>query len=418
VRCAALALVGSLAACSSAAPDELAQACAALFAHYRAWATACTGAEKTAETEAGLAAHCARQAALPGMTVGAEEIHACARAIDRSDCAYLPVACVTPVSEVTGMTRSVRDGPESLGHYQLFPRSTRGALLDGAWCDLDAQCESGVCVHLEHYKCGRCGRVRQPGEACGWADACAHGRCVERVCMEWGAPVGAPCRPDPRPTARSNCQWSFYCRIPDGGLRVDGGRCAPRLAVGERCHDDPSVENECVDGALCRAGACVAITVVGEGAACDHRVERCEEGLFCLEQRCRHPRSPPPRGQRCGIDLCAKGLACERGICVPARAAGESCAYDERHCGANRRCVGRYLASATPGDGVCGPGLPAGEPCREGECAGPLICLLDGSARRCAGPLPEGAACGTNYRGCALPFECVDGECRAPFRCS
>ena len=399
-----LAVVLLLSACSrgalpvvTAAPTTLAAACTVLYQHYAAWTQRCTGFVLGPTAVRDLAVDCGTRAALPGMTVTPTALSACAARIDTTDCGYLPDECVTSLDSsgtYTAVNRNLGLEPGTEGEFVLFPQST-GTLGDGSLCDVDAQCASGLCVVPGSGDgCGLCGGLRRAGEACMPSDQCTYGsNCTNGACVEWGQTLAAACQVGPK--GGSDCQRSLYCDSP-GGQLDDRGTCVARAAVGAPCRD-LFLQETCVEGSLCRHGACVSTSIAAEGEPCDNDVVRCGVGRFCSAGVCRKPASGVGLGGDCGFDLCAAGLACSYGGCVLPAGLGEACDPATRPCGPGLLCYGAACvappcgagsASASATDPQCAPRL-AGEPCP-----------------------------GFDHRPCAAGLMCADWACRPIAQCS
>lgn len=157
-----------------------------------------------------------------------------------------------------------------------------------------------------------------PGDDCSSGEGCAYMRGGKNICVSWGsagsgsrrqtcqlqkmpATVGDPCSfaSGRQPAVVGNCDASTP-------LRCDGRShtCQTRLAVGASCAD----LEDCVAGAYCNAGLCVA----GEGAGgpCANDVE-CGANDYCDKTHVCRPSRP--------VGATCNGESCLGGICVADR---------------------------------------------------------------------------------------------------
>jgi hypothetical protein len=183
--------------------------------------------------------------------------------------------------------------------------------------------------------------------------------------------------------------------------------------------------------------ACVAVTRCS-GMARIPFVPSCEEGeaLQCklrglLGSECEA--EPAGEGERCGLDGCEPGLACDLSsgcpVCAPALAVGDACATEcglpSLLCGAGAFCdpellicqplrgageacrMGAECVDRACTVGKCGPLHQQGEPCRVAQdCEGYLTCR-DGAC----GPLRAlGETCG-DVAQCQPGLLCAEGQC-------
>lgn len=229
---------------------------------------------------------CVNAFGLAGSTRTADELDACATAIEAEECgtfAELLPACAAKA----------------------------GTLATGTACNVDAQCQTGHCdlfgPQAKGRGCGVCAETTPEGESCdAERPACALGTfCV-------GSP-DAPSAPKCRrvryvdPSASCNgfdiqCRVGFVCAAVDGAAPV----CIPALAAGAACTDDAA----CAKDAFCgySTGKCTNRGKAGD--ACDAQ-NPCSEGLGCdrTSNKCA-PLTFVEPGESCG-----GSVQCREGVC-------------------------------------------------------------------------------------------------------
>lgn len=265
---------------------------------------------------------------------------------------------------------------------------------------------------------------------------------------------------------------AYDCRA---AIQETGHLCESFCAVfhgnvpfGETCESYDAVTSNCVQGATCLEGTCVApcdtLAGLDEGAACrrmddGEQFDDCAAGMRCdfetltcqrlpeVGQSCRESngdctsgaycdwetdtcRAAGQQGQTCRERGCAAGLRCDydQDRCRPPAGEGENCyevgCESGLDCDGNGRCAEPAregescdgLRCATGLwcdwnlDGRCAP-LPDGEgqPCESGECAGRLWCdTSNDPSGECRLRAPQGEAC-AGHR------QCDSGYCPAGF---
>ncbi|MGK0359323.1 MAG: hypothetical protein ACI9U2_001625 [Bradymonadia bacterium] len=245
----------------------------------------------------------------------------------------------------------------------------------------------------------------------------------------WNLTVAAPNCGGTQDNARPLC-GEVTCST--GQFCADESVCAPRLAVGERCHP-----RQCMHALRCDLGMaspkCVVPGAVNAGGECGARAD-CADALVChlgtgcgpalpegsdcsrsqsvcrAENRCREvpddvDRCLPPaqEGNACTrIDECEDGLICSSGVgggtCMVARAPGEHCQIHS-DCG-----EGLFCADFGEADAQCAWAGEQGDACDPEAlalCVDRLIC--DAGACRLA---QEDEFCWK------------DEDCRADLECS
>ena len=225
---------------------------------------------------------CVTSLSLSGSTRTADEVEACANAVEAEECGvfaeFLP-ACA--------------------------PKA--GTLATGSACNVDGQCQSGYCeLRAQGKGCGVCAATPAEGDGCS----------AERpVCA-----VGTFCEGEPK-SSRTSCKRIHYadanaacngfdirCRPGFICAAVDGAKpvCLPALAAGQECRDDAA----CAKEAFCsrQSGKCTNRGKTGD--ACDG-LNSCSEGFGCdrTTQKCA-PLTFVEPGEDCG-----GSVACREGVC-------------------------------------------------------------------------------------------------------
>jgi hypothetical protein len=244
---------------------------------------------------------CARLLALPGANLSLASFEQCAQSIMAQPCGAFgsPPAC------------PIFDG-------------TRGTLPALAYCQIDAQCDSGRCDIPSGGVCGYCNQGIAPGQACGGPFGQGP---PPPACQIGTSCVGGTCQPDP-----------------------------PGAAAGQPCGVGCAVDLVCGPGGTCQSRA-------GAGQPCTYDSE-CQPRLECLSGTCQ---GPEPQGQLCNDDSqCMDGLGCPYGptrTCTPVTWAnpGETCTRSVR-------CIYGNCPAAYPVyTGTCPRIVPDGEPCDPGD---------------------------------------------------
>jgi hypothetical protein len=148
--------------------------------------------------EGEVAARCALLPGLPGATLGAGDIAACAAAYAHHPCASL-----------------LLDAPPEVCRFA-------GKISNGVACTAGAQCQSSSCKPSALSEDMECAAVRKEGDACslGGSPCDAGLRCGSAgTCVPYGT-VGEAC------SAAAPCNPLYWC---------DNGLCAPPAKAGESC---------------------------------------------------------------------------------------------------------------------------------------------------------------------------------------
>ena len=229
---------------------------------------------------------CVGALALPGSTRTADEVDACATALEAEECGVFPAllpACA--------------------------PKA--GTLATGAACNVDAQCQSGHCdvgsPLAKGNGCGVCVDAIPEGDTCSEDRlTCAIGTfCVGSP----ESPNTGRCKKVRLAGANEACNgFDIGCRSGLICASVNGAQasCIPAVAVGESCKDDAM----CAKGAFChlQTGKCTPLAKAGE--ACDSQTP-CSDGLGCdrTTNKCAALTFAEP-GESCG-----GSVACREGVC-------------------------------------------------------------------------------------------------------
>ena len=163
---------------------------------------------------------------------------------------------------------------------------------------------------------GACG-INYDAFICGPQETCIVGPSLCGQC-EAAAPSGG------------SCDTTTHCRYPD---KCVAERCVRPALPAESCGD----ARNCIAGASCVAGSCVARSFVTPGAPCD-AARRCPYRSVCLGGRCVRTGL---LGEACdsGLQPCASGY-CDPDTkrCTAFRGEGEACS-EGYHCRSGR-CLG------------------------------------------------------------------------------
>lgn len=204
------------------------------------------------------------------------------------------------------------------------------------------------------------------------------------------------------------CLFDVECRP---GLYCDAdvcrGTCRTASAQGEPCQKS----YECLPPLVCLDAGLIEGTslVAGEDATCQQRVDI---DTFEVSQE----------GEGCSwltLSVCAAGLACPDGTCVPALQEGEACTIrDTSDSGmfdiAGDPCERGLSCVWAVGERTCRPDVTAeGQSCEEARCAGSLECLDGPDGKVCKLLAPWGSDCGADF-DCESDA-CIEGICRQPW---
>ena len=272
--------------------------------------------------------------------------------------------------------------------------SLRGALPEGAPCQLGLQCQSGICTGRET-ECGVCERASSRGDECS-AYGCNNSLVCTRpdgssaICMKTMFPAGSSCeRGTCQPPCTENllCESRMQCLRRPVGVPVQLSRDSPSCTPARAATDPGCLQTGCPTGQTCDrpSGAC----------------KKSEAGDPC------GPYMP-----------CTPGFACRGGFdaaearpkpftCVAEGQRGDPCSHD-------RPCARQLLcAPDANGNAICqapayaGPEEPCGIDiavrCRFGACTDLNVCPK---------ALSDGAPCGEDVDGvCMAPAQCRAGAC-------
>lgn len=284
------------------------------------------------------------------------------------------------------------------------------------------------------------------------------GECVQH----WDCVEGTACEADPPDSPTLRCLAPAQDGDRCGGSRTcdvdlfctDNETCAPAIAAGGDCVNDPLGGRECVVGTFCDeddTGLCQPL--LAEDSACADDGQ-CEDGLFC--EGADSLADPPVLGtcapipaavadrQPCdpAADVCAQLCSTCRPesaggptLCLDRGAAGAYCEDDDAcrngfACDLGTNECTALPPSELPGLGEacdpnegCDEGFCAGGSCVEGndgdpcdpdylECADDNICVVVGTAGTCNAPPAVGEACLEEQ--CAADAFCnASGQCEA-----
>ena len=265
-------------------------------------------------------ASCVDALSLPGSTRTADEVEACAKAVEAEECGVFP---------------------------ELLPACApkAGTLPTGSACNVGGQCQSGHCdlesALAKGKGCGVCTETTPEGEGCDpERSACA----VGTFCI--GSPesrTSTTCKRVGYVDANAACNgFDLQCRAGLICVSVDGqaATCQPPFAAGKPCDADAA----CGMDAFCSRQTGQCTNLVAEGGACDAQ------------------------------NPCARGLGCDRTTnkCAPLTFAepGESC-------GGSVACREGVCGQGT-GAPTCPPVVEDGKGCLEGAhmtCAAPAACI-------------------------------------------
>jgi hypothetical protein len=282
-------------------------------------------ADELARQRARFIGLCENELALPGQAIAAGQLDACASAFGAGSC------------RATATTSQAC----AFGH---------GALADGAACQTDTQCQSGICKNAS--PCGMCAPAIPVGQACGGntGGTCAQGSACQFsaqsapggqcVMVSYGN-EGASCD-----GSAARCSGSLYCDLSTHKCTAPGGAgsacqaseactgqlvctgapksCQVRQPVGSPCQG----RDECGPGLVCPGFThqCSQMTWVSAG-------QPCSDTALCAVGPCPAGASGPggaPVGAACPTviadgkpcntrDLtttCDAFASCQNGICT------------------------------------------------------------------------------------------------------
>ncbi len=283
----------------------------------------------------------------------------------------------------------------------------------GTACAFDRQCASGRCsADPRSAACGVCLVVRALGERCdGARDTCRRSaQCAGGVCVTLKGAIGDACAIGSLGEDRGDCDDDLACVAPP---LARAGVCALRLAANAPCTPPLGVRIStasppCGVGFFCdvQSARCTARVPAHDGEPCDAfgRGQPCATGLLCdLHRGVCHPPTLP-LGARCASgdgsgNECAGGNVCGN-LAHPQGGGGDVA----------------FTCLAPP---------PEGEPCIWQTCARGLYCAngeaqCTGCAlARCERAHAEGASCSNDVAGtvaCLEGLECRAGTCRKECR--
>lgn len=216
-------------------------------------------------------AWCNHVGKLPGSKVGPKALGSCATT-------YSSMSCET--------WQSRRD--------DLLCDVGGGSLPVEATCVSGYQCSSKACFLDSEGACGTCQPAPTLGEACRLSMECpSNASCIGYKCVE-AMGIGQPC------DASKPCAGTLLC---------SGGTCAMSPSPGQPC-----LEGVCNNrlATACEGGTCEALSMVGDGQACN-----AVSGPFCGGGTCTTQgvcAAPVPEGRPCSTTA---GPACLMpGVCL------------------------------------------------------------------------------------------------------
>ncbi len=270
---------------------------------------------------------CVSALGLAGSTRTVDEVEACAKAVEAEECGIVA---------------------------DILPACARkaGSLATGSACNVDAQCQSGLCdlldAHAKGKGCGVCADTALEGEGCNSEGrACAPGtHCVGSK----ASPTVKTCQRVRYVDEKASCNgFDLQCRVGFMCASVKGAEpsCVRRLPAGERCSGNAM----CVKEAFCSQNTGTCTNRGNAGDACD------------------------------AMTPCADGLGCDRTTskCGPLTFVGP-----------DESCGGTVLCR----EGICGQGT---------------------GAPRCPQIIEDGEGCIEGaHTTCRAPAACIDGACVMP----
>jgi len=231
-------------------------------------------------------ASCVDALALAGSSRTADEVEACAKAVEAEECGVFP---------------------------ELLPACApkKGTLSTGSACNMGSQCQTGHCdlesALAKGKGCGVCADTTPEGQGCTQESAaCAVGTfCIGSP----ESPSRTTCKRVGYVDASATCNgFDIQCRPGLICVSVDGApaTCRPPFAAGQPCQDDLA----CGRDAYCSRETAQCTDLVKEGGACDAQ-SPCERGLGCdrTTNKCA-PLTFAEPGVSCG-----GSVACREGVC-------------------------------------------------------------------------------------------------------
>ncbi len=229
---------------------------------------------------------CVAALSLTGSTRTADEVEACAKAVEAEECGVVPVLLAS-----------------------CAPKA--GTLPAGSACNVDAQCQSGLCDLLDlRAKAKGCGVCMEPTPerttcdrshpTCAPPTFCSTtatsplvGYCLRRRYVDEGASCDG---------IESYCHPGFVCASIDGSPHT----CIRQHSVGEQCPG----EDACEKGTFCSTTGNTCASRGNVGEPCDS-ITPCNEGLGCdrTTNKCA-PLTFAEPGESCG-----GSVACREGVC-------------------------------------------------------------------------------------------------------
>jgi hypothetical protein len=245
------------------------------------------------------------------------------------------------------------------------------------------------------------GRVRWHGDAAE--------DCIEKIGL-------ATCDTTSESYRYLHCQPAFSGTLGNGEACTLSTECISRECWTEGCTEaccvgycagdtvpvvgelgEPCRLSGCVAGTRCENSVCVPLRAEGDACMWD---DECAYDLGCgSQQRCE---SLAFSGERCNtqVDCRMVGEICgPQGTCEVTGTPGDPCLQDS-HCGA------RFVCHT---DGRCAPGPAVGQPCSFNRVCFDLGAYCDETTDLCSLPQADGAAC--TFSGECESAYCFDGAC-------
>lgn len=311
-------------ASTAAAPVTAQSACEHEF---RVRVERCDGADiapatlSTARTR--YVASCVGALSLTGSTRTAEDVEACAKAVEAEECGVAPVLLAACVVQP-------------------------GTLRAGSACNVDTQCQSGHCdllaTQAKGKGCGVCLETVAEGDSCDPEHpACAIGT----LCIGSATDKSPRCRRAAYVDENASCDgYATYCHPGFMCASIGGApsTCIPVHTVGGECPADAA----CATDTFCSETTHTCANLANVGEACDSQTP-CKSGLGCdsTTKTCA-PLTFAEPGVKCG-----GSVACREGVCGQGTGAPTCPALveDGKGCleGAHMTC----LAPATCIAGAC-----------------------------------------------------------------
>jgi hypothetical protein len=140
-----------------------------------------------------------------------------------------------------------------------------GARVAGAACAFDAQCASGFCTGEREATCGTCAPEPVAGAPCTGILDCGRGQICDQMSMTCMPPFASDegCM---LTVSGDSCAYGLTCDVPPAHMHL--GQCVAAGEPGASCNALDSSGCDLVQGVLCGAYTCFAMTFVGDGAPC------------------------------------------------------------------------------------------------------------------------------------------------------